>query len=212
MLGSLGLEVYQLRTNLRTLGGALDCDWEHETHGIWLAATLACLEPFFERVLIPSSYSYDILRLPWGSNPVTDPLFSSERTPVWHDGAAWNKLGKVRFMAQHPVIQRQLRVCWQGMHLDRNCGRCYKCITTQISFWLSGVPAPPAFPQPCRLPDVAGLKLKNAQQRYLMRVLHAEATQQRMTSLARAIRRAQWRQAALRLRHGLGRVRRLLDD
>jgi hypothetical protein len=212
ILRDLGLEAYRLETNLRTLEEAVGCDWEQETHGIWLAATLACLEPFFERVLIPSSYAFDILKLPWGSNPVTDPLFSSQTTPVWHDGAAWNKLDKVRFMAWQPAIQRGLRVCWQGARLDRNCGHCYKCIATQVCCWLSGVPAPAAFPQPCVLAEVAGLNLKDAQQRHLLRALHVEAVRQGMIPLAGAIRRAQLRHAARRLWRGLGRPRSFLDD
>lgn len=190
ILNGLGLRVYRLRTNLRTLTTTLGCDWEYETHGIWLAATLACLEPWFERVLIPSSYPYNVLRLPWGSNPVTDVLFASEATSVWHDGAGCYKLAKVQAMAQHAGIRQGLRVCWEGARLDRNCGCCFKCVATQVCYQLSGVLHPECFPSACRLEDVARTSLRTASNRALFRLLHTEARRQGANDLVRALGKA----------------------
>lgn len=196
ILESLGLRAYRLRTNLRTLAG----DWEYETHGIWLAAALACLESFYDRILIPSSYPYDVLRLPWGSNPVTDVLFASETTAYWHDGAQFYKLAKVRAMAQHAGIRQNLRVCWAGAQLDRNCGRCFKCVATQVAYQLCGVARPECFPQPCQLEDVARTGLRTASNRALFRVLHAEARRQGANDVAQALARALARHSRQKLR------------
>jgi hypothetical protein len=187
VLQSLGLQSYRMRTNLRSLSERIAGDWEYEVHGIWVAAALACLEPFFERVLIPSTYSYDMLKLPWGSNPVTDVYFASETTPYWHDGAACHKLAKVRAIAQHAAIQRGLRVCWEGAQLDRNCGRCFKCIATQVCFWLAGVKHAECFPVACSIDDVSRAPLKNDQNRHLFQALHREAKRQHQAGLARAL-------------------------
>jgi len=203
VLKSLGLEAYRLRTNLRTLEATFDCNWEYETHGIWLAAVLSCLEPFFERVLIPSSYPYSILRLPWGSNPVTDLFFASAATPVWHDGAACHKLAKVQAIAHHSGIQQGLRVCWEGNQLDRNCGRCFKCVATQVCYWLSDVPRPECFPSPCRLGDVAVTRLRTASNRALFRVLHTEARRQGLPALTHALGKALQLHSRLKLRRKL---------
>ena len=200
VLQSLGLQSYRLRTNLRTLCERISGDWELDAHGIWLAAALACLEPFFNRMLIPSTYAYDILKLPWGSNPVTDVYFASETTPYWHDGAAWHKLAKVRAMAKHPGIQRGLRVCWEGSQLDRNCGRCFKCIATQVCYWLAGVQHAECFPVVCSLDDVRHASLKNDQNRHLFQVLHEDAKRQRQADLARALSSALARNTRKRLR------------
>jgi hypothetical protein len=186
-LASLGLAAYQIRTNLRSLESSFRCLWEEETHGIWLAAALAVLEPWFERVLIPSSYPYENLRLPWASNPVTDALFGSQATPFWHDGAAHDKLAKVRAFAQHAGIEKGIRVCWEGGQLDRNCGRCFKCISTQVCYWLCGVPRPVCFPETCQLEDVARTTLKNDQNRHLFRLLFLEARRQKATALKQAL-------------------------
>jgi len=196
ILTSLNLRAYRLRTNLRALPG----DWECETHGIWLAAALACLEPFYDRILIPSSYPYDVLRLPWGSNPVTDVLLGSETTTFWHDGAQFYKLDKVRALAPHAGIRQNLRVCWAGAQLDRNCGRCFKCVATQVSYRLCGVARPECFPEPCELADIAQTQLKTGSNRALFRELHAEARRQRMVNVAQALGQALARHSRQKLR------------
>ena len=200
VLQTLGLEAYRMRTNLRSLGTPFDCDWESEAHGIWLAAALACLESFFIRVLIPSTYSYEILKLPWGSNPSTDIFLGSEATPFWHDGAAWHKLSKVKAMAQHPGIQLGLRVCWEGAQLDRNCGRCFKCIATQVCFWLSRVKQPECFPETCNLTDVSKTRLKNEQNRHLFQLMYDDAKRQSQVDLANALASALARNTRQRFR------------
>ncbi|HEX5219869.1 MAG TPA: hypothetical protein VFZ59_09900 [Verrucomicrobiae bacterium] len=200
VLNSLGLPVYRLRTNLRSLPETITGDWEVEAHGIWLAAALACLESFFDRVLIPSTYAYNVLKLPWGSNPVTDIYFASQTTPYWHDGAAAHKLTKVQAIALHPGIQRGLRVCWEGAHLDRNCGRCFKCVATQVCYWLAGVAQPECFPTGCRVADVSRAALKNDPNRRLFQILRAEAERQDRADLARALATSLARNTRKRLR------------
>lgn len=197
LLSAFGLEAFWLRTDVRRLEGAFGCAWETEAHGLWLAAALACLEPWYEGTMIPSTYPYACLRLPWGSNPIGDPLLGSEGRPCRHDGAAYTKLDKVRAMAADPAVADGVRVCWEGIQLDRNCGGCFKCIATQVCFWLSGVEQPAAFPTRCGLDDVAHLSVKNRQNDYLVAQLEAEAVAQGRRPLARSLRgarrRARWR-------------------
>lgn len=83
-----------------------------------------------------------------GVQPLTDPFLGGDRLPVRHDGAAFDKLDKVRHLAGVGPVLQDLRVCWEGGSLDRNCGHCYKCLVTQACFWVSGVAAPPCFADP----------------------------------------------------------------
>lgn len=193
LLSTFGLEAFWLRTDVRRLEGAFGCAWETEAHGLWLAAALACLEPWYEGTVIPSTYPYARLRLPWGSNPIGDPLLGSEDRPCRHDGATHTKLDKIRAMAADPAVAQGVRVCWEGTQLDRNCGGCFKCITTQVCFWLSGVARPAAFPARCGLGDVALLPVKNMQNDHLVAQIEAEARAQDRRSLARALRTARTR-------------------
>ncbi len=187
ILTALGLQALRARTDLRSLETAFGCDWETEAHGIWLAAVLACVEGGFGSTLIPSTYPYDQQRLPWASNPLTDHLLGSGTRRLRHDGAAHDKLAKVAAIADHPAVARDLRVCWQGEQLDRNCGACFKCVVTQVCFWLSGVTQPRAFDTPCEVADVAALALADPYKVHLGRRLHAAAEAQGEAGLATAL-------------------------
>lgn len=189
ILTPLGLKAYEMRSNVRCLESAFGCDWEYETHGIWLAAALSCLEPYFHRTLIPASYPYQSLIQPWASNPALDPLFASDANDLWHDGASHNKLDKVRAIAHHPAIQQNLRVCWEGARMDRNCGQCAKCVMTQICLWVSGVQDPPCFERTCNRASVETLK-HDRYFSYLSKIIRKEATRQNMAPLARQLEKA----------------------
>ncbi len=190
MLEAFGLKIFRMSTNLRSMERLPGCGWEKGTHGIWLAAALACYEPWFGQILIPSTYSYPMLSFPWGSNPVTDPLFSSATTTYWHDGAAYSKLTKMQAIASMPAVQQHLRVCWEGEALDRNCGKCFKCIATQICFQLCGIDSPETFPDPCTLEQVANLLVKNEANGWLLRSMSCEAQHQEKHQVVRALNHA----------------------
>lgn len=89
--------------------------------------------------LIASSEPYSSLLLPWGSNPITDRLMSSDSFSIVHDAAAVTRNQKVRAISTWKEATRSIRVCWQGEHMDRNCGRCEKCIRTILNFRVMGL-------------------------------------------------------------------------
>ncbi len=187
MLRAMGLRSYALRTDVRRLEADLGCDWETQTHGIWLAFALACLEQWFARTVVPSTYPYDQQRLPWASSPAADPLLGSGARPLWHDGAAFDKLDKVAALAAVPGVVADLRVCWQGHALDRNCGRCFKCVTTQACFWLSGVDDPACFEVAASVDDLAAVRLSDPYKVRLGRRMHAAATEARRPDVGAAV-------------------------
>ncbi|MFZ9202331.1 MAG: hypothetical protein ACO23N_07895 [Opitutales bacterium] len=191
ILRGMGAEAYQLRTNLRERNGIRPGpDWETECHGIWLTATLACLEPWFEMVIIPSSFCHDALTTPWGSHPQTDPLLGSAAVPYLHLGAELDKLGKIATLAGNRLVTDRLRVCWQKGHAAENCGRCFKCIATQLCLRLSGVHDSAAFPKACTADDLARLPIKEGSNRYLVTRLAETARGAGQTDLAQALERA----------------------
>lgn len=190
MLESLGLEPFRMKTNLRSMDQVPGCSWGASAHGIWLAATLACYEPWFGRILIPSTFHYPSLWLPWGSSPVTDPLFSSATTDYWHDAGAQDKLTKVLAIARENAAQQHLRVCWEGPHGDRNCGKCSKCLITRVAFHLAGVDQLAAFPEPWTLDLVSSLMVKGnayVAKRDQLVMLLTEAQRQSRAPLVRAL-------------------------
>jgi hypothetical protein len=142
-----GLELRTVATNLRDLGQ----DWEL-AHGLALAAALQLHAPEFGVGLIGSSAPYFRIELPWGSNPVTDPLLSSGTMRIRHDGAALSRTAKARIVATEPELLALLRVCWQGERLSRNCGRCEKCVRTYWALHIAGVRQPACFDRPFDVP------------------------------------------------------------
>lgn len=141
VLDGTGIELCTIATNLRS---ELDIDWE-DAFAIVVSAALALLTPQVGIGLIGSSEPYDQLVLPWGSNPITDPLSSSGLLDVRHDGASATRTEKVGALLEWPQAAAALRFCWQGEQQDRNCGECEKCVRTLQNFKLNGVDDPACF-------------------------------------------------------------------
>mgnify|MGYP000324011770 FL=1 len=86
-----------------------------------------------KRIYIPSSHTYEEL-FPWGSHPLSDPMWSTESTEVIHDGAGFRRGEKMRDLLKEPVLADNLQVCWKTT-LD-NCGECSKCVRSMVAVTL----------------------------------------------------------------------------
>ena len=187
ILQPLGIAAHRLHTDVRKLEDRWPVDWETTSHGIWLASALACFDAWYDLAIIPSTFPYDRQILPWASNPLTDHLLGSEAVPVWHDGAAFDKLDKVCAIARVPSVAANLRVCWEGDRLDRNCGRCYKCVTTAACFWASGVPQPDCFDPMPTIDELSQIDFNDAYRLSLAEGIRAAALEIGRNDVASAI-------------------------
>lgn len=140
LLDSVGLKLITIVTNLKKTS----IDFE-DAHPAVLASCMMLLQGSYSMGMIPSSYPYDHLFIPWGSNPITDRLLSSAAFTVMHDGAAFSRLDKVKSIASWPEIAQYLRVCVRGKERDENCCRCEKCIRTILEFRVLGLGLPTCF-------------------------------------------------------------------
>jgi hypothetical protein len=141
MLSSIGMNLVPVSTNLRELLN----DWD-DSHGAALAACLMLFQGQFNAGLVASSDIYKDLVLPWGSNPLTDPMLSTDAFRIIHDGAGNDRVEKVRQISQWPEARQYLRVCWEGQQKDRNCCRCQKCMANILIIRAVGQGSFPAFP------------------------------------------------------------------
>jgi hypothetical protein len=141
MLASIGATLIPVATNLREQ----HCSWE-DSHGAALAACLMLFQGQFNTGLIASSYPYNDLTFPWGSNPITDRMLSNNSFQIIHDGAGSDRAEKVRQISQWQEARQYVRVCWVGRNMDRNCCRCIKCVGAMLLFRLAGQESLPAFP------------------------------------------------------------------
>lgn len=125
-----GKTLINVVTNLReTL--LRKANWATHWHGCALASVSLALEKRFQEILIPSTHSYGELQ-PWGSHPLTDPLLSTTRTRITHDGAAYRRTQKTEVVAGSEIAMQSLRVCWK-LHSDQNCSACSKCFRTMAT-------------------------------------------------------------------------------
>lgn len=126
----LGLPLHVVDTDVRTFSDAL-LRWESYCPSVQAAIAL-CFEPLFERVLIATDTSYDRQALV-GTSWQVDHLWSSEGLTVEDWGGRFGRVERLRMIADHPLVQETLRVCWLNPDGAYNCGRCGKCLLTMIA-------------------------------------------------------------------------------
>jgi hypothetical protein len=129
-----GLDVVFGRTNIRTV---FPISWSKYYHGAGLASVGISLASGFRRILIPSTHSFRHL-FAWGSHPLLDPLWSTERTEIVHDGCEVTRIEKTARIADDPFALDHLRVCLRNHGGPGNCGSCAKCIRTMVTLHALG--------------------------------------------------------------------------
>jgi|CXWL01.1.fsa_nt_gi hypothetical protein len=156
LMDDLSLDLRTVRTNSRDLKIQ---DWA-DSHGLELAACLHMYSDEFEFGLIGSSHSYDALRFPWGSNPVTEPMMSGNSLSIVHDGCGFVRTDKVAVIKDFPVACKTLKVCWAGVDQSGNCGKCEKCVRTQMNFLAAGMnDSLPCFPKKLDVETIMNVKI-----------------------------------------------------
>jgi hypothetical protein len=178
-------------------------------HGSALAAVGLLLENRFERLLVAASLEYIKLEA-WGSHPLTDPLLSTSRTSVLHDGAGFERWEKLEFLAEFDLALRSLRVC--SRNTSDNCGACEKCYRNMIILEVLGaLRRSPTFP-------TQTLDLEKASRVYirgwrsdLYRGVRRFAASRGRADVARAIdrsfQRSRWRRPVLSAAEQVGKMR-----
>lgn len=131
-----GAAVTVVRTNLREHPLVRSTSWERANGGA-LAAIGHLLSGRIEEIVVPSSIAV-AWGMQWGSHWETDPLFSSSRLTVREFGEERVRLEKVREIANDPLAQEHLRVCWENRTATGNCSRCGKCVITRLMLASAG--------------------------------------------------------------------------
>jgi hypothetical protein len=132
----VGLGLLIGSSNVRTL---FTLNYELYYHGAALVSAALALSGGLRHLLVPSSNAYAQLR-PWGTDPLLDPLWSTERLEVVHDGSEARRVDKLeRLVARDPLARKYLRVCLENSGGAYNCGRCRKCVRSMIALALLGV-------------------------------------------------------------------------
>jgi hypothetical protein len=153
----LDLPLYVVRTNWRSVACR---NWEME-YATCLAACLHQFTGLVEFGVFGADEDYSRLPLPWGSNPVTNPLLGGGALDLQIDGAGYKRTQRVAHVSNFPEVARHLRVCWKSAGSGRNCGRCEKCVRTKLNFLAVGR-KPICFDDLPSFLDVCRIQARNA--------------------------------------------------
>ena len=133
---AVGVECLTGVSNLRTFSRL---HWEDYYFGAGLSATALALAGGFDYVCIPSGYSYTHM-VPHGSTPLVDEMYSTENLAIVHDGAEVSRAEKLALAVEwnRELVLDNLRVCIRNQGGDFNCGKCRKCVRTDIPLKIIG--------------------------------------------------------------------------
>lgn len=126
----LGKPLHVVETNVRDLSDPL-IRWECY-FSCPLLAVSHFFAPLFDRVLITGDTDHETQPL-IGTSLLVDQIWSSEGLEVVDFGGRLSRQQRIELIADHPVVRRTLRVCWENPDGAYNCGRCRKCTMTMIS-------------------------------------------------------------------------------
>jgi hypothetical protein len=134
---ALGKPFVEIATNLRENRSFWMTRWGPLTFIAGLAAAALILEKRYKRVLVASSFRYHDA-VPWGSHPVTDPLFSTTGLDFVLDGSSFSRAEKTALIAKSGLALNQLKVC-NAVRLSTNCCACEKCYRSMATLEALGV-------------------------------------------------------------------------
>lgn len=170
MLSEVNIKLVPLATNFRYV---MPYHYVSRWFGTMLAAVLLFFQESHTTGLIPASFSYHGLVLPYASTPLNDPLFSTARFPIEHDGAIGSRATKMRAILDWPGVLENLRVCNTADYADVNCGRCEKCVRNILTLRIVGVENPACFPNTLSDADIEQIHMKDTDLEAMQRVVKA---------------------------------------
>jgi len=157
MLASIGMDLIPVATNFRAMGGT----WE-DSFASGVASSLMLLQGRYNTGLIAAGNNrYSARALPWGSNPITDRLMSSDSFEIILDGSLLDKMEKIKQIQAWPEAGEYLRVCLDGRSAS-NCCRCEKCVKTILLFRILGLDQPECFEHDLSNGDIWRLRLHSS--------------------------------------------------
>ncbi|MDW6026299.1 hypothetical protein SAZ10_31525 [Mesorhizobium sp. BAC0120] len=163
-LRSIGVPLVRLTTNWRLVGCR---SWQMD-FGAGLTACLRNWEGSVGSALIGSGEDYAHLAIPWGSNPVSLPMFSTPSFEIIYHGLGFTRTEKAAALSDWPEAVSNLRVCWLDVETGKNCGSCEKCIRTKLNFMAAGLPLPESLAEP---PTPRQIRQINARNRVQLELL-----------------------------------------
>ena len=129
---ALGKRLIEVETDARKVFEAAGLWWGEHSHGAALACVGHAIGADMRTIYVSATHTYREL-FPWGSHPLLDAHWGTDRLSFRHDGCAASRIQKVWLLAQHPIALSSLRVCYENRGGAYNCGQCEKCLRTMLN-------------------------------------------------------------------------------
>jgi hypothetical protein len=140
--------------------------WSY-SHGSVIGSAGLLFMPGYERLYIAGA-GVPADRDPFGSHPDLDPNWGTEILEIVHDEQV-DKIEKCRLIGQSEVALKTLHVCLRFPEKGLNCGKCEKCIRSQVYLQATGAAERcTAFPKPLDLKLLGSLKVSHDKEKNLL--------------------------------------------
>jgi len=88
-------------------------------------------------------------------------ILGTETFPIHGTGGTHNRMERVGFLSQFPVVVNNMRVCWVALDKGTNCGVCSKCVRTRLELIICGK-EPDIFNAPMGMEHIELLEFKSS--------------------------------------------------
>lgn len=136
MLSYLDLPIYRVSTNYRSLIGArYDAEIWGREFGPCLTASLHLFSEIAGFGVTGDDEDHNHIVFPAPRGPMLDHLGATNRFRIRTEVSDLSRCGRLALIAEkQPRLARNIRVCWERVDTNMNCGRCEKCVRTQLNF------------------------------------------------------------------------------
>lgn len=164
MLSICNPQIIEIQTNYRALHGSI-VDWRLQ-NDIILSSILHLFDTQFDQAFISGGGDGGDLTIqecfltPFFNERLFYLFSNNYMTIEGYEGGYHNRIQKIGFISQFPEVRKNLRVCLSKKHVttdSENCGKCPKCIITQLGFLASLGEIPACFPIKAKIDDVERL-------------------------------------------------------
>lgn len=142
ILDHFGLERIVVTTNIAKVVRNLKLN-----HGFALASVGFLFSHMFKSCHLSADAKIqdEFLIFPWGTNIVTNRLFTATNYALATECLDEGRTDKVVRLSQNPAFLPGLSLCSDAKFRPENCGRCGKCVRTKARFYVMTGEVPPIF-------------------------------------------------------------------
>lgn len=184
-LASCGAECATIETNIQEEF----CHERPTSHLVPVAGMLQSLHITHGAGVVSSDVSYcqEFEVGPYTNTVGTNHLLGSPSFPIITTGGTHTRFERTKALLQHPVLRNTIRICNSEGAGGGNCGRCPKCIVTQVAIMALGHDPSNLFPNAMTENDIETVHLSIHALIFLEEATNALASDHHLLPILRSV-------------------------